>query len=100
MVRCGFCQNEFDEDRGQPACMACPLGSDCGLVRCPLCAYENPSAPKWMDSLRSWFSARQGYATRDPLRLETRPSHTEADRGLALHALPMIRTRNPREPVR
>ncbi len=86
MVTCGFCQIDFDEDRGQAACAACPLGSDCGLIRCPECGYENPSTPKWIDSLRNWFgqSSDQGGGS------ERLPPRT----------LPMIGTRNPMETAR
>ena len=52
MVTCGFCRHEFEEDRSQSACRACPLGSDCGLIRCPKCGYENPGTPRWIAFLK------------------------------------------------
>ncbi len=42
LVSCGFCAREFREDRGQPACRACPLSGCCHTIRCPYCGYENP----------------------------------------------------------
>jgi hypothetical protein len=50
-IRCGFCGGSFAEDRGQPACRGCPLGSGCGSIRCPACGYENTAAPAWLDTL-------------------------------------------------
>jgi len=51
-IVCGFCAREFEEDRGQPACRACPLaGHPCHLVRCPHCGYENPVPPAWLTRL-------------------------------------------------
>jgi len=54
-VICGFCGKPYAEDRSQPACKACPLGSDCGLILCPHCGYENPGTPRWIAYLRSRF---------------------------------------------
>jgi len=51
-VNCGFCGKAFDEDRSQPACRACPVGSGCGLVRCPHCGFENPGTPRWIKYLK------------------------------------------------
>lgn len=56
MVTCGFCQEDFEEDRGQPSCHACPLGADCGLIRCPYCGFENPATPKWIGFLQKRFA--------------------------------------------
>jgi len=52
--RCGLCGKPFTEDRAQPACRACPLGSSCRYVRCPHCGYENPMTPGWLRVLREW----------------------------------------------
>lgn len=52
---CGFCNREFEEDRSQSACRACPLGSDCGLVRCPYCGYENPGTPRVVSFFKGLF---------------------------------------------
>jgi hypothetical protein len=54
-VRCGFCAKPFDEDRSQPACRSCPVGSGCGLIRCPHCGYENPGTPGWIAFLQKTF---------------------------------------------
>ena len=51
-MNCGFCGKPFDEDRSQPACRQCPVGSGCGLVRCPHCGYENPGTPGWIAFLK------------------------------------------------
>jgi hypothetical protein len=58
MVTCGFCGFAFEEDRTQSACRACPLGSDCGLVRCPKCGYENPGVPRWIAFLKKKLGKR------------------------------------------
>jgi rubredoxin len=55
-IVCGYCGLVFAEDRGQPACRACPIGDACGLVRCPSCGYENPLAPAWLQRLRRMLS--------------------------------------------
>lgn len=60
MVTCGLCGEEFREDRSQAACRACPLGADCGLVRCPDCGYENPREPGWLVTLQGWFRGPDG----------------------------------------
>jgi rubredoxin len=52
---CGFCGAEFEEDRGQPTCEACPLSKACGFVRCPECGYENPRSPGWLDRVKEWL---------------------------------------------
>jgi len=54
-VNCGFCGKAFEENRGQPACRQCPVGSGCGLVRCPHCGYENPGTPGWIAFLKKTF---------------------------------------------
>ncbi len=56
MVTCGFCRRDFEIDRAQPACNACPLAVACKAVRCPHCGYENPVAPAmpgWVARLRT-----------------------------------------------
>ena len=54
-ITCGFCGEGVAEDRGQAACASCPLGSACGLIRCPSCGYENPRPPRWMARIREWM---------------------------------------------
>jgi len=54
-VNCGYCGTDYREDRSQKACKACPLGSDCGLILCPNCGYENPGMPRWIGFLRDRF---------------------------------------------
>ena len=58
-MNCGYCGKPFEEDRSQPACAACPLGSDCGLILCPHCGYENPGTPRWIAFLKERFGKKQ-----------------------------------------
>jgi Fe2+ transport system protein FeoA len=51
-MSCGLCGVSFLEDRGQPACLGCPLARACHYVRCPHCGYENPVVPRWLGGLR------------------------------------------------
>jgi len=51
-VNCGYCGKPFEEDRSQKACKACPLGSDCGLILCVHCGYEEPGMPRWIAFLK------------------------------------------------
>ncbi len=55
MNYCGYCGKEYEEDRTQKACKACPLGTDCGLILCPHCGYENPAEPGWMRFIKGIF---------------------------------------------
>lgn len=57
---CGFCGREFEEDRAQPACGACPLARGCRWVRCPYCGYENPETPRWLERLAGWLARNGG----------------------------------------
>ena len=57
-MNCGFCGKAFEEDRSQPACAHCPVGSSCGLVRCPHCGYENPATPGWVSFLKRTFGKK------------------------------------------
>ena len=84
-MNCGFCGKAFEENRSQPACKACPLGSDCGLILCPHCGYENPGMPRWIAFLKEKFGRKpkappslpttRGMAlpVLDPTTLEPRP---------------------------
>lgn len=54
MITCGMCQTQFEEDRAQPTCTACPLSRACKYVRCPSCGYENPATPAWVKTLRDF----------------------------------------------
>ena len=86
MVTCGFCGHEFEEDRGQPGCRACPLGTDCGLIRCPKCGYENPGTPRWIAFLKKKLG-RKADAPRAPepvrVSLPVLPLRRRADRHIA-----------------
>lgn len=81
MVTCGLCGHDFREDRSQRACRACPLGADCGWVRCPACGYENPRDPAWLEALRGWLGSG-GTAGRDPLGTAGTGAPQEARRDL------------------
>ena len=74
-MNCGFCGKAFEEDRSQPACKTCPLGSDCGLILGPHCGYENPSTPAWI----SFIKKRLG---RGPAGERTRASRSRTRRVL------------------
>lgn len=58
-MTCGYCHKSFEENRSQKACKSCPLGSDCGLILCPHCGYENPGMPGWISFLRDRFGRKQ-----------------------------------------
>ncbi len=67
MVTCGFCGREFEENRGQPTCVGCPLSDGCHFRRCPHCGYENPASPAWVGLLKRWLAgddARRDVRTR------------------------------------
>lgn len=56
LLACGLCGARFAEDRGQPACLACPLlAGRCRYVRCPRCGYENPLRPPWLARVEGWL---------------------------------------------
>lgn len=57
---CGFCGDAFTEDRGQPACLGCPLAAGCRYVRCPSCGYENPVTPGWLERLMAFWPHAEG----------------------------------------
>lgn len=91
-MNCGFCGTPFAEDRGQPACRQCPVGSGCGLVRCPHCGYENPGTPGWITFLKKKLSRGAANAASGPARAlaEAGTSLAAASGG---RALPMLRPR-------
>ncbi len=52
---CGFCGKEIDEARAGAACQKCPLGkSQCHLLKCPRCGYENPRTPSFFRRIAAW----------------------------------------------
>ena len=65
-MNCGFCGKSYEEDRSQRACKACPLGSDCGLILCPHCGYENPGTPRWISFLKDRFGRKSPEMTAPP----------------------------------
>ena len=83
-MNCGYCGKPFDEDRSQPACRQCPVGSGCGLVRCPHCGYENPGMPGWISFLKKRLGG--GARTDDQTGSSAAPAAAQA--GLPL---PMLR---------
>ncbi len=67
MITCGFCGRDFEEDRAQPTCQACPLARGCRAIRCPHCGYENPAvpaAPAWVARLRRFTRSHARKGTR------------------------------------
>jgi len=42
MIKCPMCNHSFSEDEGRAACAGCPLGANCGMIRCPNCNYDIP----------------------------------------------------------
>ncbi|HEY3285212.1 MAG TPA: hypothetical protein VGN26_23315 [Armatimonadota bacterium] len=54
VVRCCFCDYEFDEEEGVKACGACTLFGGCRKVKCPKCGYEMPEMPKLLKRILSW----------------------------------------------
>jgi hypothetical protein len=82
-VNCGFCGKPFEENRSQPACKQCPVGSGCGLVRCPHCGYENPSTPGWIAFLKKHLGR-----TPDPVDAGSSPARPGS------LSLPVIQARN------
>lgn len=51
-MRCDFCGHEFKEEEGLQGCGNCPLGSGCGMVKCPRCNYEMPREPNWIKKIK------------------------------------------------
>ena len=67
-MNCGYCGKAFREDRSQKACRACPLGSDCGLILCPHCGYENPALPRWIAFFKDRFGKPRTPGPREQAR--------------------------------
>lgn len=55
-MKCGLCGYEFDEDRAQLACSACPIMKGCKLIKCPRCGFEAPPEPKWFKRFKKKMS--------------------------------------------
>lgn len=83
-MKCGFCGKAFEENRSQPACRQCPVGSGCGLVRCPHCGYENPGTPGWIAFLKRTFGKSE---PQEPVS----PGTSNGSRGMSL---PVIQPRS------
>ena len=81
-MNCGFCGKPFEEDRCQPACKQCPVGSGCGLVRCPHCGYENPGTPGWIAFLKKHLGKK------------SEPVAAAAQSGTRGLSLPVIQSRS------
>ena len=39
---CKICGVDFNIEKAERACNNCLIFGSCGLVKCPLCGYENP----------------------------------------------------------
>ena len=59
-MRCGFCGQEFDENKGKMGCGGCPGG--CHSVHCPRCNYKNPLEAGVVKKLKMIF----GKTVQDP----------------------------------
>lgn len=70
---CGMCGRRFREDRGQPACRACPLAGGCRHVRCPHCGHENPVSPGWVERLLELLRPDAGGEEKDSARKSDPP---------------------------
>ena len=57
-MKCSLCGFHYSEQEVQTACSACPVTKGCQLLRCPNCGYETPPEPKWLKTIRGWFSKR------------------------------------------
>lgn len=40
MIKCSFCQHEFNESESQANCAGCPMSKACNKSKCPNCGYE------------------------------------------------------------
>jgi Fe2+ transport system protein FeoA len=80
-LTCPFCGFEFAKD--DTLCQhGCPLGSLCGLIRCPNCQYEFAETPRTVTLLGGWFKRKR------PARRPDLPVHvlTVADLSRGEHA--------------
>ena len=89
-MNCGFCGKPFEEDKSLPACRQCPVGSGCGLVRCPHCGYENPGTPGWIAFLRRKLGG-EGRPRPIDEQPSARSAAVAAAAGSTGLALPMLR---------
>lgn len=88
-MNCGYCGKDFQEDRSQKACKACPLGSDCGLILCPHCGYENPGMPRWIGYLKDRFGRKdKGQTPPAPSTVHRRRSLPVLDSSFGLENRP------------
>lgn len=70
-MRCDFCGYDFGPNEAESACIGCPLGQGCQLVRCPRCGYEMPPEArlvKWMRSLQRSLRRKTHSRTRQRSR--------------------------------
>ncbi len=80
-LTCPFCGFEFAKN--DTLCQhGCPLGSLCGLIRCPNCQYEFAETPRTITLLGGWFKRKR------PARRSDLPVHvlTVGDLGRGDHA--------------
>ena len=40
-MKCSMCGAEFEVEAAARSCSGCPLVGSCGLIRCPVCGYDN-----------------------------------------------------------
>lgn len=49
---------EYTEEQGYSACGSCPL-SNCKLIKCPNCGYENVPEPGSLKFFKNLFSKKE-----------------------------------------
>lgn len=56
MMKCDFCQMEFDEELAKKGCKGCAMSKSCGKIKCPNCNYEMyPGVDmKIIKSIKNW----------------------------------------------
>jgi Fe2+ transport system protein FeoA len=80
-LTCPFCGFEFAKH--DTLCQhGCPLGSLCGLIRCPNCQYEFAETPRTVTLLGGWLKRKR------PLPVRNLPAHvlTVSDLARGEHA--------------
>lgn len=57
MIVCPLCSKEIPQDAEQ--CRTrCPMGKNCGLIRCPYCGYEMPPKSRLVKLVRKWVGTK------------------------------------------
>ena len=57
MIVCPLCSKEIPQDAEQ--CRTrCPMGKNCGLIRCPYCGYEMLPESRLVKLVRKWVGTK------------------------------------------